>query len=378
MAHAYTPGLQVIERTIISKHRILPIQGQVLVNKGDFVTADQIIAKTEIPNDVITINIINQLGITPEEIFDYMKKKEGDKISENESIAENKPFLGLKIFKTVINSPISGTIESVSNITGQVLIRKPPREVTLNAYIDGNVIDIEPKIGATIESAVSFIQGIFGIGGEKSGQIELIVDSPDAIINENIINDTHRDKILIGGSFIDIAAYQKAAKIGVAGIIVGGFNAQDLTKVLGYELGVAITGDEEIPTSLILTEGFGKIRMAERTFNLLKKRNKQKASISGRTQIRAGVMRPEIIIPYAKTESSSIRPHIPKSQSGIQPNDEVRIIREPYFGMLGRIVSLPPELQTIDTESKVRIMEIQLKDGMVITVPRANVEIIET
>ncbi len=55
----------------------------------------------------------------------------------------------------------------------------------------------------------------------------------------------------------------------------------------------------------------------------------------------------------------------------------MRIIREPYFGLIGKIASLPHELQVIETESKVRILEVELPDGRRVTTPRANVEIIE-
>jgi hypothetical protein len=56
----------------------------------------------------------------------------------------------------------------------------------------------------------------------------------------------------------------------------------------------------------------------------------------------------------------------------------VRIIREPYFGRLGKLLELPPDLTNIETEAQVRIMKIQLSDtGEIITVPRANVERIE-
>ena len=49
----------------------------------------------------------------------------------------------------------------------------------------------------------------------------------------------------------------------------GGVDYNTISKILGYSLGVAITGTENT-TTLILTEGFGEINMAERTFNLLK------------------------------------------------------------------------------------------------------------
>ena len=378
VAHAYTPGLQVIERTIVAKQRMLPIPGEVIIKVGDRVSAEQVIAKTEIPNDVVTVNVINQLGITPEEIMDYMLKNEGDSVKENEPIAQNKPFLGIKIFKTIINSPIDGKVESISNITGQVILRKPPRQITLQAYIDGVIKAIETNIGATIETTATFIQGIFGIGGERAGQLEVVVDSPEEILKADQIDESYKGKIIIGGSLLELEAYQKARKIGVQGIIVGGFNAKDLKEILGFELGVAITGDEDIETTLIITEGFGKMKMAERTFNLLKKRSGNQASISGRTQIRAGVMRPEIIIPFIGDESEGLRTYATKAQSGIQIGDEVRVIREPFFGMIGRIVSLQSRLAKIETESEVRVLEIELKEGSRTIIPRANVEIIET
>ncbi|HDD69413.1 MAG TPA: hypothetical protein ENG61_03545, partial [Candidatus Korarchaeota archaeon] len=59
------------------------------------------------------------------------------------------------------------------------------------------------------------------------------------------------------------------------------------------------------------------------------------------------------------------------------PGTLVRIIREPYFGQIGRVVSLPIELQVIETESKVRVAEVELEGGKRVVVPRANLEIIE-
>ena len=92
-------------------------------------------------------------------------------------------------------------------------------------------------------------------------------------------------------------AIQKAIQHGVRGIIAGGIDDVDLRELLGYELGVAITGSEEIGITLVITEGFGHIAMAEQTFTLLKAREGMKTSINGATQIRAGVVRPEILIP---------------------------------------------------------------------------------
>jgi len=42
------------------------------------------------------------------------------------------------------------------------------------------------------------------------------------------------------------------------------------------------------------------------------------------------------------------------------------------------VVSLPVELQEIESESSVRMIDIELEDGSKVIVPRANVKIIET
>ncbi len=60
----------------------------------------------------------------------------------------------------------------------------------------------------------------------------------------------------------------------------------------------------------------------------------------------------------------------------MKPGTPVRVIREPYFGKIGTVKSLPVHLQEIETMSHVRVVEIILDEGEVI-VPRANVEIIE-
>ncbi|MCX7918838.1 MAG: hypothetical protein N3A72_04355 [bacterium] len=375
MAHAYTPGLQVMERTVVTKTRTLPIPGEVLVKPGDIVKAETIIARTELPNEVLAVNVVNQLSIAPEDIHEYMLKKEGDSVQEGEPIAENKPII--KWFKTTVKSPITGTVESISHITGQVLLRKPPRHVELLSYLDGEVKEIIPGLGAEIVTEATFIQGIFGIGGERAGILQTVVNSPDEPLTIDKLHPELQGKIIVGGSFIDGKTLKKAIEFGVTGIILGGINAQDLKEWLGYELGVAITGDEDVTATLIITEGFGKISMAQRTFELLKSHQGKRASISGRTQIRAGVMRPEIIISLAKTEGSMVK-NIDFSQStGIKIGDQIRVIREPYFGKIGKIIALPPELQQIETEAKVRVLEVELLDGQRIVLPRANVEIIE-
>lgn len=104
-------------------------------------------------------------------------QEEKDSVQEDDILAENKPFI--KWFKTGIRSPITGKVESISTITGQILLREPPRVLELRGYIDGVVAEVHTEQGVTVESTCSLVQGIFGIGGETSGELVMGVKAPD-------------------------------------------------------------------------------------------------------------------------------------------------------------------------------------------------------
>lgn len=372
MAHAYTPGLKVTEKAVVRKTRRLPILGEVLVKEGQAVTPDTVVARTKIPGNPQTVNIANALGLEPEDIEHFMLKKVGDTVKKGEVIALYKAFFGL--FKHTATSPIDGVLEHISPVTGQVTLREPPIPVEIDAYIQGVVKEVLPNEGVIIETSGAFIQGIFGVGGENQGEIRIACKSPDDVLDADMISPSDKGKVLVGGSLITAAALRKANELKVAGVVVGGIIDKDLVDFLGYDIGVAITGHEDINTTVIITEGFGKMRMADKTFRLLNNLNGMKASINGATQIRAGVMRPEIIVPGYEPKQVTVTQSI---SEGMIPGTPLRIIREPYFGMLAEVVDLPPELQVIETEAHVRILRARLQDGRIVTIPRANVEIIE-
>ena len=376
MAHAYTPGLKVTEGMTIQKERRLPLEGEVLVETGARVEAEDVIAKADLPGNVQLLNVANLLSVPPEEVAEYMLKSVGEAVSEDEIIATTKGLFGL--FKSQARSPIDGTIEAVSDVTGQVILREPPIPVEVKAYTNGTVTETVPNEGVTVETYGTYIQGIFGVGGETVGNLVVISQSSgDQLTAEQILSE-HQDNIVVGGSLVTTDAIQKAIQQGVKGVIAGGIDDADLRKLLGYELGVAITGSEEIGITLVITEGFGEIAMAEQTFTLLKAREGMKTSINGATQIRAGVVRPEIVIPLVSDAAETVEEEQDGSIEGIlEVGSSVRIIREPHFGKLGRVTELPVELQNLETEAQVRVLRVELSDGEQMTLPRANVEAIE-
>jgi hypothetical protein len=373
MAHAYTPGLKVIPKTLVQKTRRLPLKGEVTVKKGQHVKAEEVVATTDLPGNVVPVNLANMLNIEASEIMEILIKKEGDRIEKGDIIAETPGIFGL--FKTKAHSPASGTLEAISGVTGQAIIREAPIPVSVQAYINGTVADIIPDEGIEVSAVSAFIQGIFGIGGERRGEVSVITPDTNTTVTEQMITPECKGKILVCGSFLTYEAYKRASALGAVGIVSGGFNYGDIKRIVGYDIGVAITGHEETPTTLIITEGFGEVHMAHQTFDLLKQHEGKTASINGATQIRAGVIRPEIIIPLENEKQVEEK----KAELfGMEPGTEIRVIRAPYFGMLGEVSELPHELQRLESGSLARVAKVKLYDtGKEVLLPRANLEMIE-
>lgn len=375
MAKAYTPGLKVSARTVYRARRLLPVQGDVLVKVGDRVKARDTVARTFIEGDVVPVAIASQLSVPAGDLPDLLLVKIGDTITAGQPIARSKGIFGFG--KKELASPAAGTVESVSATTGQMMLRGAPLAVETKAYIDGTVVEVLPGEGAVVETDAVFVQGIFGVGGETVGAIRMACSAPNAPLDAAQIKPDMKGCVVIGGARVTASAVKAAQDAGVAAIVAGGIDDSDLKAILGYDLGVAITGTEKIGLTIVITEGFGDIAMAARTFALLKSFEGREASVNGATQIRAGVMRPEIVIARTAADAAPSQGARPE-EGALEIGTQVRLIRDPYFGMLGSVTALPNEPAVLGSGSKARVLEVALENGSRAVVPRANVELIET
>ena len=412
MPHAYTPGLKLARRI---RHRVcrrLPMPGDVLVQQGQQVQAQQVVARTWLPGEVTVVNAAHRLGVDPSDVPRLMEVPVGQSVQAGQLLAQTKGLFGL--FRSQLLAPIDGTVESISGVTGQVILRGPPQPIELLAYLAGRVTEVLPGEGVWIEADVALVQGIFGVGGEAYGPIRLACQRPDQPLTPNCLDPSMQGVVVIGGGRVLAQTLQQARQLGISAIVTGGIDDEDLRQFLGYDLGVAITGSERLGLTLILTEGFGDIAMQERTWQLLASHEGHLAAVNGATQIRAGVIRPEVVIPLQQPEQTSAQGRCPADRSvreaasaggnsgdssvhvnssmesgssaepvpaagraTLQVGSLVRIIRTPYFGLVGRVADLPPMPQVLPSGVKARVAEVQLPDGQRLIVPRANLEWIE-
>jgi biotin carboxyl carrier protein len=374
---AYAPALEVSKHAVVRKRRELPLKGDVLVEVGQWIEADTIVLKAELPGDLTIVRLGERMGFEPSEILTGMKVSRGDSVERGQLLCSITSFFGL--FTSELHAPTTGVVEFFTEANVHLGIRSAPHPLGVDAYVSGRVVEIEEGTSVTIETSGSFVQGIFGVGGERQGEVYLLDVAADAEVDEKVLNDLGKEianAVVVGGARYTASALQAAARLGVSGVVCGSIDADTLFEFVGHEIGVSITGDEDVPFTLIITEGFGFLPIADRVLDVLSQGVGKVASINGATQVRAGATRPEIIV--ARTEKSELEESLEESkgQKLLEVGAKIRIIRVPYFGALGEILELPLEPTKIPSGADVRVLKARLSDGSVVAIPRANVELL--
>ena len=212
------------------------------------------------------------MGFEPEDVVEGMKINEGDSVEKGQLICELKTFFGL--FTSELRSPQSGVVEFFTELNSHLGLRHESVPLKVDAYINGEIVEVEAGKSVTIETKGTIIQGIFGVGGEKQGELFMLPVAADELITPEIldsIDSSLSNKVVVGGFTYTIEALERAASLGVAAVVCGSIDADTLYQYVGYQIGVSITGDEDVPFTLIITEGFGDLAISEKVLKLLNK-----------------------------------------------------------------------------------------------------------
>jgi hypothetical protein len=302
----------------------------------------------------------------------------GAEVKEGDVLAEVKGLFGL--FTSRARAPSAGTVEFASAATGHIGIRLEPTPVEVTAFVRGRVAEVREPDTVVVESRAAVVQGVFGVGGETTGVITCLVPGPDDRLSASSLPEDLSGKIVVGGAWAEPDAWralaERPAEARPAGLVVGSLTDSELRDYLGYDLGLAITGHEDVPFPVVVTDGFGHIPMSEAGFRLLKSLEGRSASMTGQTQIRAGALRPEVISPLAgEPAAPELEQEAAAAVGELALGARVRLIRYPRFGKVGRVTELPDEPREIATGARSRVVAVRLDDGTEAVVPRSNVEL---
>ena len=93
MAGRYVPSLAVHEAVEVTRERRLPIDGQVLCAPGDEVGPEDVLARAQLPGEIVPFNIARALGVPPSDLERYMKVRTGAAVTAGQILAERKGLL---------------------------------------------------------------------------------------------------------------------------------------------------------------------------------------------------------------------------------------------------------------------------------------------
>lgn len=305
------------------------------------------------------------LGVKPWLVGDCLRVIPGVAVVPGQVIATRRVERQL----LMVQSSQYGKVTSI--VDGVVTIKPLHVSTDLTAYLAGRVTQVMPDQGVVVRAYAYLLQGQYGVGGETGGKL-LIAGQPDTVLQPEDVGPVWQDKIVIIGATASLEAIRAAAEAGAKALVMGYLPLRTLREFTEHTGTVGLTGDEDVPLTIVLTEGFTRATISARFYSTLQSLEGRYASVNGTTHIRAGVIRPEVIVcePDWLEESGALT----VASQEIEVGCNVRITRDPNAGQIGFVTALPSERQLIVTGSSVRVAEVMIGQRKEV-VPVSNLEI---
>ncbi len=247
------PVVQCAKSRRLRVERVLPTAAEVLVEEDEQVTPTRIIAHVAsgARRQVRIVDVAGTLNLSERDVSSAMVKKRGEKIQAGELLAARRSFLPFAYH--ACRSPVDGRLVAVSY--GWAVIEIAAEELSIPALVGGRVAGVVPGRSVIIETDAACIEGACGIAGEAYGVIRLLgKSSSDYLVPEQLPKDAV-DAILVTDVAVSCKTLERAAEIGVKGLIAAG---------------IPVMPPKATMLPVMATEGYGGRRMASERLRLLR------------------------------------------------------------------------------------------------------------
>jgi hypothetical protein len=384
----YYPTRQptIAPNIMVRKQRRLPVAGDILVRIGSRVEPDDIVARAGIPGTPLTVDVAGPLGVKPKAGQRLLARPVGSTFAAGEALASRRQGLTKRLS---VKSPVGGTLTGYDAATGQATVTPDSTNFELQAYIDGVVTEHLPYRGVVIDTPAAVVRGIVGVGGERHGVLQVAVADPAEELMPDQISARYAYAIVLGGGTTTAETLRRAVEHNVRALIVGSIPEGELRAFLGYGDGLrgwtlgrtgwdfppqAPSAPQAPPLTLIVVEGFGRVPMAAKAWELLAAHDGGEVAVDGTTRLREGLVRPEVIVPLPR--ASGVAP-FETTAPAIGVRSLVRLIAPPYLGRVGRVLTVSQGKQPVPSGINTTAAEVQLPDGATVWVPLADLEVLE-
>jgi len=235
------------------------------------------------PDKPVKFNISAKICVNPDKVKTYLKKQLGDFVYKGEVIASRFDSNGYYF----AYSPATGNIIDFDYKNGTAVIKYERKGFKIISHFSGKVIHTEKNKIINCEVKGQCIPALIGFGGENGGNL-LYQKSPDF--------SKELGRKIIVTSYADLDALRNYKKAGIAGLVVASLDEKTLSQFTETELNIAFSGNESIPFPILITNSFGKADFPADLTDLFEQSKGKWAYLHALTQIRAGVIRPFLII----------------------------------------------------------------------------------
>jgi hypothetical protein len=190
----------------------------------------------------------------------------------------------------------------------------------------------------------------------------------DRKFNVDDLLEEYRKKILFIPNGITLEALERADKLGVSGIITNTLSFTKIKEFAGIDFVPGITGNESINTTIMLVKGFINQPIEEEIIDFVKDYDGKWVSMRGSTHIRAGAIRPELIL--SPEDNNQI--DFEFLEDKIAEGKTVEIKRSgKLHGKKGTLIKIHSKPEKLPSLINVLVATVEI-EGQEVTVPLTN------
>lgn len=327
--------------------------GVVLVTEGARVDIRDWVARGIHPTRYALIEAAQELRLRDEKSLPKMLLvKERARVARGDAIAGANAKRGRRVF-----APFDGFIVYVGE--GRIIMQELPEILNVEAGVRGRVTRILNGRGVTIEATGALVQGVWGNGRSAIANLRMEPEGGIESLSMDQFDASYRNEAIVLREPLTISALRAAERRLFAGIIAPSMDASLLDRVM------------EENRAVLLTEGFGKLRMSAPVAALLQEFDGYQAMVdAAQPGVQVG-RRPEIVINRSGDEQADVL----RLGNALRKGVRVRIVREPNAGLFGRVIELPSGLQRLENGLRVRCALVELTTGVKTLIPLTNLEL---
>ncbi len=303
-------------------------------------------------------------GVPEATLREFMMVREGDRVQSGQTLVS---LNALRLYRRDYSvrgapsgggcvAPVDGVVDKVDLRRLTVTIEPAVTQTAITAGIPG-VVSAVHRNGIDLMVWGEVFTGVYGTGGEALGPLTFgaeagLAPGPGAVW-------------ALPGR-VTASQLDAARANGVRAVWAASATYEDLREFLGDRpLGtVSLAGAGPV---VVISEGFGDLWMPPRVAAALAASAGRTAAVNGDTQLRAGVIRPELLILHDVSPAASPADGRPPEQPAPEPRplaqgDLVRCAAGRNLGRTGRVAAVPrPGL--LPSGVSVELAEVAWDDG---------------